>query len=79
VTPSTHTYAFDTGYGGGMYLDGNDIDVYLDNVLFQNLKSVSRGAGIYAKNLDIIEIDGCKFEFMTTSEDGAAIYVKDLE
>ena len=79
MTPSTHTYAFNTGYGGGMYLDGWDIDLYLNNVLFQNLKSVSKGAGIYAEDLDILEIYDCTFEFMTTEDDGAAIYITDLD
>lgn len=34
VTPSTHTYAFDTDFGGGIYVDGTETDLYFTNVLF---------------------------------------------
>lgn len=78
VTPSTHTYTFDTDYGGGIYIDGSEVDLYLTNVEFENLSAGKKGGAIYAENLDDTEIDGCTFTYMTAEEDGAAIYVEDL-
>lgn len=42
------------------------------------MESVKRGAGIYAENIDNVDIDNCEFTFMTTEDDGAAIYIRDL-
>lgn len=78
MTPTTHSYAFDTDFGGGIYIDGNNVDLYLNNVLFENLSSGRRGAAIYAEDLDDTTIDNCVFRYLTTEEDGAAIFVKNL-
>jgi len=80
VTPSSHTYSgFDYDVAGAIYIDGSYIDLDMTNVAFSQTSAVSKGGALYTGEIGVLNIDSCTFTDVAAEDDGAAIYIKDLD
>jgi len=51
----------------------------MQNVVFTSISAISEGGALYAEKIGLLNIDTCSFIDVTAEDDGAALFINDLD